>query len=172
VAIKIPLLFLLVALGNGLLNGMLAQLIGLPLSFRESLAAILSSFAIVALILGALSPVITFWVLNTPARDSVAGRSGYSFTMVFHVALIAFAGGMANLRLYGLLRRIAPDRRVALRGLFAWVAGNLLLGSQVSWILRPFIGSPLLEVAFLRPDAFHGSFFEALWSSLRVLVLN
>ena len=170
VALKIPLLFLLTAVGNGILNGMLAQLLGLPLSFRESFAAILTSFAIMALILGSLFPVISFLVFNTPAPDEAGGRLGYSFTMVFHVALIAFAGLMANLRLYGLLRRMAPKPGAALRGLLAWLTGNLLLGSQLSWFLRPYIGSPNLEVQFFRPDAFQGSFLEALWASFRVLI--
>jgi hypothetical protein len=165
VAIKIPLLFILTAVGNGMLNGMLAQLLGVPLRFRESLSSILTSFAIVALILGSLFPVISLLVLNTPAPDESGFQSGYSFTMVFHVLLIAFAGMMANLRLFGLLRRIAPTRAVAMQTLAAWLCGNLLLGSQLSWNLRPFIGSPQLEVQFLRPDAFSGSFFEALWHS-------
>lgn len=170
VAVKIPLLFILTAVLNGLLNGMLAQLLGVPLRFRESLAAILTSFAIMALILGSLFPVITLLVLNTPAPDEIGFRSGYSFTMVFHVLLIAFAGVMANLRLFGLLCRIAPSRTVALQTLAAWLSGNLLLGSQLSWNLRPFIGSPQLEVQFLRPDAFSGSFFEALWHSFTHLI--
>jgi hypothetical protein len=170
VAVKIPLLFILTAVLNGLLNGMLAQLLGLRLSFRESLAAILTSFAVMALILGSLFPVITLLVLNTPAPDESGFRAGYSFTMVFHVVLIAFAGVMANLRLFGLLRRIAPTRAVALQTLAAWLSGNLFLGSQLSWNLRPFIGSPRLEVEFFRPDAFSGSFFEAFWHSLIHLI--
>ena len=170
VAIKIPLLFILTAVGNGMLNGMLAQLLGVPLSFRESLSAILTSFAIVALILGSLFPVISLLVLNTPAPDETGFQTGYSFTMVFHVLLIAFAGVIANLRLFGLLRRIAPTRTVAMQTLTAWLSGNLLLGSQLSWNLRPFIGSPHLDVEFFRPDAFSGSFFEALWRSFNHLI--
>jgi hypothetical protein len=30
----------------------------------------------------------------------------------------------------------------------------------LSWILRPFIGSPDLPLQFLRPDALHGNFYE------------
>ncbi len=170
VAVKIPLLFMFTALGNGILNGMLAQLLGIPLSFRESYAAILASFAIISLILGSLSPVIAFLVLNTTFTEGRGARVGYSFTMVLHVTLIAFAGVMANLRLYSLLRHIAPRRVIAVKGIFAWLAGNLLLGSQLSWILRPFIGSPGLTVQFLRPNAFEGNFFEALWKSLTALI--
>jgi ABC-type uncharacterized transport system permease subunit len=55
--IKLPLVILLTTLGNGLLNGMLAPLLGLNLTFRQSLAVVLMSFAIVSVMLGALSPV-------------------------------------------------------------------------------------------------------------------
>ena len=55
--IKLPLVILLTTLGNGLLNGMLAPLLGLNVTFRQSLTAVLISFAGTALVLGALSPV-------------------------------------------------------------------------------------------------------------------
>ena len=94
--------------------------------------------------------------------------------MLMHVSVIAFAGIAGNLRLLQLLRHFsAGNRAVALRVLFAWLAGNLFLGSQLSWILRPFIGSPGLAVEFLRKDAFRGNFYETLFQSLlRVLTIN
>ena len=51
--------------------------------------------------------------------------------------------------------------------LFSWLAGNLLLGSQFVWNLRPFIGAPFLPVEFFRPNAFEGSFFEAVTFAAR-----
>src|SRR6266480_4914652 len=57
VAIKLPLLILLTTLGNGLLNGMLAPLLGLNITFRQSLTSVLISFAIASAILAALSPL-------------------------------------------------------------------------------------------------------------------
>jgi len=64
--IKLPLAILLTTLGNGLLNGMLAPLLGLNLTFRQSLTAVLISFAVASAVLGALSPVAWFVVWNTP----------------------------------------------------------------------------------------------------------
>src|SRR6185503_4710572 len=64
--IKLPLAILLTTLGNGLLNGMLAPLLGLNANFRQSLLVVLMTFAIACLILGALSPVALFVVWNTP----------------------------------------------------------------------------------------------------------
>src|SRR6516164_7953999 len=52
-AIKLPLAILLTTLGNGLLNGMLAPLLGLNITFRQSLVVVLMSFAVAAIVLGA-----------------------------------------------------------------------------------------------------------------------
>lgn len=83
--------------------------------------------------------------------------------MLGHVLVIAFAGMAGNLRLAQLLHRVSGSGTVSRRVLLAWLAGNFLLGSQLSWILRPFIGSPGLPVAFLRPDAFNGNFYETVF---------
>src|SRR5882757_9223640 len=64
--LKLPLVMLLTTLGNGLLNGMLAPLLGLNLTFRQSFAPVLISFAVTSIVLGALSPVALFIVYNTP----------------------------------------------------------------------------------------------------------
>src|SRR5579862_9277869 len=47
-AMKFPLIILLTTLGNGLLNGMFAPLLGLNIGFRQSLQAVLMSFTISA----------------------------------------------------------------------------------------------------------------------------
>ncbi|MEW6306236.1 MAG: hypothetical protein AB1705_22445 [Verrucomicrobiota bacterium] len=160
-AIKLPLVVLLTTLGNALLNGMLAPLLGLNLSFRQASVAILMSFAIASAILASFSPLVFFLVWNTPQTTA------YSFTLLVQVLIIAYAGIMANLRLVQLLERLSASRAVARRILFAWLAGNLFLGSQLSWILRPFVGSPGLPVQFLRDNAFQGSFYEAVLYALR-----
>jgi hypothetical protein len=168
VAIKFPLIILLTTAGNALINGMLAPLLGLNIPFRQSFPAIVMSFAITAAILGAFSPLIAFMVWNAPnlASKSLSG-SAYNFILLAHVSVIAFAGMTGNVRLFQTLARLGGSKAVAFRVLVAWLAGNLFLGSQLSWILRPFIGSPTLPVEFLRQAAFHGNFFEAVFHSLR-----
>ena len=49
----------------------------------------------------------------------------------------------------------------------AWIGGNAFMGAQFSWILRPFFGTPTIEVAFLRDHPMQGTFYETVWSSLR-----
>jgi hypothetical protein len=166
-AIKFPLVILLTAAGNALINGMLAPLLGLNVPFRQSLAAILISLTIAAAILGAFSPLIGFLVWNAPpmSRQAVFGPV-YNLIKLTHVAAIAFAGTAGNVRLLQLLTRLAGSRAVAFRVLLAWLGGNLFLGSQLSWILRPFIGSPVLPVEFLRATALHGNFYESVLGSV------
>ena len=169
VAVKFPLIILLTTLGNGLLNGMLAPLLGLNLSFRQCLQSILMSHTITAAILGAFGPVMFFMIWNAPPM-SVHDRAGYDFIMLGHVLVIAFAGMAGNLRLSQLLQRVSGSVTVSRRVLLAWLAGNLLLGSQLSWILRPFIGAPDLPVQFLRKEAFNGNFFETIFRAIHQLL--
>lgn len=167
VAIKFPLIVLLTAGGNAMLNGILAPLLGLNISFRQSILAILTSFTIAATILGSFSPLLAFLVWNSPPMSPQHGVSSgtYSLIMVTQVAVIAFAGITANLRLAHLLRQLAPSQAIARRVLLAWLAGNLFLGSQLSWIFRPFIGSPTLQVQFLREHPLRGNFYETIFHS-------
>lgn len=164
--IKLPLILLLTATGNALLNVMLAPLLGLRITFRQSFLAILASFALAATILGAFSPLAAFVVWNAPPLTANANNSTtHAAIMLLLVGVIAFAGIAANLRLLQLLRSLAGGRGGAMRVLFAWLAVNLFFGSQLSWILRPFIGSPNLPVEFLRAQAFNGNFYETVFSS-------
>jgi hypothetical protein len=168
VALKIPLVILLTAVGNAVLNGVLAQLLGSGLSFRQTSLAIVMSFAVAAIILASLSPLVLFLLVNTPPLSG-AGHGG-DVMLVALVAAIAFAGVVANVRLLGLIEHASRGRTIALQTLFAWLAGNLLLGSQIAWVLRPYIGPADLPVEFLRAEPWRGNFFEALASSvLRLL---
>ena len=102
-----------------------------------------------------------------PMTTGLAGSLGtYNFIQLTHVAIIAFAGIAGNIRLLQLLRELSGNPATARRVLMAWLAVNLFLGSQLSWILRPFIGSPNLPVEFLRAEAFHGNFYETVFHSL------
>ena len=172
--IKLPLVILLTTLGNGLLNGMLAPLLGLNLTFRQSLAVVLMSFAIVSVVLGALSPVAWFVVWNTPpltaAMQSLSPEHGVmQLTLAGFIALAGVAG---NVHLLPLLSDWARSGAVGRRVLFAWLAGNLFLGSQICWVLRPFIWDPGRPVEFIGRECFHGSFFETVFEAARRLIFS
>jgi len=170
-AIKFPLLIFLTCIGNGAVNGMLAQVLGSGLSFRQTAFAILMSFAIASLIRGGFRLVTLFILYNAPPLASEHAIIGHSVMLLAHVCVIAFAGVMANRRLFGLLRRMKGRDATARAVLFSWLAGNLFLGAQLAWNLRPFIGSPQLAVQFLRDDPLRGNFYEAVWRAFRHLFL-
>ena len=170
-ATKFPLIILLTAAGNAMLNAMLAPLLGLNIPFRQSFLAILMSFAITAAILGAFSPLIAFLVWNAPPMTpEVKSTLTYSFMKLTHVVMIAFAGIAGTVRLFQLLTALGRSQTVARRVLFAWLAGNLFLGSQLTWIARPFIGAPQLPVVFLRDTAFQGNFYENVFHTVMGLL--
>lgn len=160
VAIKMPLVILLTAVGNAVLNGTLAQLFDTGLSFRQTSLAIIMSFAVAAMILASLSPLVLFLLVNTPPF-SIGGHGG-EVMLIALVAAIAFSGIVANVRLLGLIEHASRSRSAALKTLFAWLAGNLLLGSQVAWVLRPYIGRGDASVEFLSAQPWRGNFFESL----------
>jgi len=166
--VKFPLVILTTTLGNALINGMLAPLLGLNLGFRQALMLVLMSFTIAAAVLGSFAPIVFFIVWNTP---SLAGQThvpmaAYNFVQLTQVVVIAFAGVAANVRLFRVLHSLSDSSRVARKILFAWLLGNLFLGSQLCWILRPFIGSPVLPVEFFRPNAFQGNFYETVFRAI------
>lgn len=170
--IKLPLVIVLTTLGNGLLNGMLAPLLGLNLGFRQSLVLVLISFAIASIILGALSPVALFVVWNTPplTADTRLSSPEYGVLQLTLTGFIAMAGILGNLRLLPLLRQFTNKAAVARRVLLAWLAGNLFLGSQICWVLRPFIWDPAGPVEFIGRQYFRGSFYETVFEAARRLV--
>ncbi|MDC0282870.1 MAG: hypothetical protein ACJ0HK_07605 [Akkermansiaceae bacterium] len=169
VGIKMPALILLTLICNGFLNGMLGLLLGSGLGFRQSIMAQLMSFTIAALVLGGLAPVTFFMSLNAPAPDAENAVSAHSYFLVTHTVLIALAGIIANLHLAKLLVAVTPDARTAITTLIAWLGGNAFVGAQLSWIMRPFFGTPSIEVAFLRSDPFDGTFYEVFWGKLQSL---
>ena len=161
-ALKLPLVLIATAAGNALINAMLAPLFGLNLRLRESFAAVLASFAFAAAILGAFSPVMFFLVWNVPPPGAGAApaTAGHGVMLLTLVVMIAFAGVVSNVRLLGLLRQLGGGAAAAARLLLAWLTINLLLGSQLSWIARPFIGRADQPVRIFEPEALHGNFFE------------
>ena len=170
--IKLPLVILLTTAGNGLLNGMLAPLLGLNATFRQSLLVVLMTFAIASMILGALSPIALFVVWNTPplTAGTHAASPEYGFLQLTLAVFVAYAGITGNVRLLPMLGQWTANIGVARRVLFAWLAGNLFLGSQICWVLRPFIWDPYGPPRFIGHEYLHGSFFETVFEAMRRLL--
>jgi hypothetical protein len=170
VALKLPMLILLTLLTNGLLNGMLALLLGSGLGFRQTMLAMLMSFASFSLITGALSPVALMMVLDAPEPGTPGSDQAYRIILLVHTGIIAFAGIVAHRRFFPVLAAASESRAAVPRVFLAWLSGNLFVGAQVSWYMRPFFGQPGKEVQFFRADWNHGTFYESVYTNLKTLL--
>jgi len=171
--IKLPLVLLLTTVGNGMLNAMLAPLLGLNVTFKQSLVLVLFGFSIASLILGALAPVALLIVWNTPPLTTGTRLSSveYGFLQLVLAVFVAGAGIAGNAKLLPLLRQWTNSHPAAWRVLTAWLAANLFLGSQIAWVLRPFIWDPAGPSEFIGRQYFHGSFFETVFDAARRLLM-
>lgn len=61
-------------------------------------------------------------------------------------------------------RSAAPPDRTPRKIFAAWIVMYAVVGAQMGWILRPFIGSPSMEFELFRTR--QSSFFEAFWRAL------
>lgn len=170
-ALKLPLVVLLTSAGNAFLNASLAGVLGSRLGLRQTVLALLMSSAITALLLASCAPVCGFLLANAPSLGDRRAVVGHSSVLLILVAVIAWAGVIGHRALFRLLVRI-DGVGIASRVLVAWLAGNLLLGTQCAWILRPFVGSPGLPIQFLRDHPLHGNFFESVANAMRHLLFQ
>ncbi|MEM1293982.1 MAG: hypothetical protein AAGH89_01365 [Verrucomicrobiota bacterium] len=166
VGIKFPLLILATLCGTGLMNGILGQLIGSGLSFAESFRSQLTSFLIFSLLLGSLSPIAFMLALEMPGWTDEWKFESYRTQVHIHTLVIGYAGILANHQLYRILQSKIGNLTTARQTLAIWLAGNLFVGAQLSWNLRPFFGSPYTDVEFLRTDWRDKTFYESLFTSL------
>ena len=167
VAIKFPAVIFGTLALNVLLNGMLAVLLGSGLSFRQSLKFLLMGFAIMATMLGALSPIIFFATLNMPPPDAPGSKTIHGINLLLHTLLVTYAGIHAHAMMYNSLLQFTRTRLSGILTYLAWLAGNLFVGAQVSWVLRPYLVAPGYEVEFLRKNLFDSNFYEAIYRSAR-----
>ncbi len=60
------------------------------------------------------------------------------------------------------LLQLAKKRRKALQVLLIWVATLALVGGEVAWAFRPFVGSIYLPASLFREEALEGNVYEFL----------
>lgn len=194
-AIKVPLLFLLTLVitfpslyvFNALVGSRLgvAQLGRLMAAALAVLLAVLASFGPILAFFSITSTSYPFILLLTVAIFLLAGGFGSHFLWHTLMKLTLRAvppppptPGVANPS-----ESVEPSssggpeaaervsaavpHRAVIRVFGFWIIAFALVGMQMSWVLRPFIGTPDSEFAWFRPR--QGSFFEAVAKSLYAL---
>jgi hypothetical protein len=120
---------------------------------------LLAACAIMAVVLCSMATVVLFFALTS---------ASYNFIKLLHVLVFAYAGIVGVVFLFRSFRTLA--RETAARGplLVVWLLLYGFVGTQLAWILRPFIFSPGMPFEVFRERS--GNFYESVWNALMRLV--
>lgn len=172
--IKLPLLFLLTLLVTFPSLYVFSALLGCRLSFSATLRLLVASITVSLAVGASLGPILGFFTLST---------SSYPFIVLLNVALLGIGGLIGSTFLLRSLRALAawelseagesggepyaagPSASDMI--FTVWVVIYALVGLQMGWILRPFIGAPGSEFTLFRPQS--GNVFESLWQCVHRL---
>jgi hypothetical protein len=177
-ACKVPLLFFLTLFVTLPSLYVFNALIGSRLTLRTVWQLLIATLAVMVAVLASLGPVVAFFSVST---------TGYNFMLIFNVLVCAAAGLLGLKFLLFTLHRLTTaldeastpsnDPEGALEKIEGrpfganvtaifriWVIVFALVGAQMSWVLRPFIGAPHVAFAWLRER--DSNFFEAVLHAL------
>jgi hypothetical protein len=164
-ALKVPLLFLLTLLVTLPSLYVLSALARSRLSFEHTVRLSLAAVTVNMALLASLGPVTAFFTLSTES---------YPFMILLSVAFFAVSGlvGLGFLR--RALELVFADegqgvssgrvRAPAARVFRTWTLIYAIVGAQMGWILRPFVGAPNQPFQWFRER--QSNFFVAVWESL------
>ena len=187
-AIKVPLLFILTVVVTFPSLYVFNALVGSRLSALSILRLIVACLAVTLAVLASFAPIVAFFAASTTsyhfmvllnvALCAIAGFLGLSFLLqTLHRLTIAteplpppppppVAGQppvippSAGAGALDAAEGRVPGKHV--RAVFRWwIILFAVVGAQMGWVLRPFVGSPVLQFTFLRPR--DSNFFQSVW---------
>ncbi len=180
--VKVPLVFYLTLIVTLPSLYVFNALVGSRISFVGVVRLLVASLGVNVTVLASLGPIVAFFSVCT---------TSYPFMKLLNVAVFAVAGAFGLRFLFQTLHRMnlaagpwptaeagdeagplqpVPDRSVAshVRLVFRlWMIVFGLVGAQMGWILRPFIGDPSLPFAWFRHR--ESNFFLAVLQALQNL---
>jgi hypothetical protein len=167
-AAKVPALFLLTLAVTLPSLYVFNALMGSRLTAGAILQLLMASLGVALAVLASLGPIVAFFSFTT---------SSYPFMKLLNVAVFAFSGAAGlrfTMRTLFLLTRSHESEEGAVsnrsvRAVFAtWVIVFGLVGAQMSWVLRPFLGDPDKPFEWFRPR--ESNFFEAVRATIAALL--
>jgi hypothetical protein len=186
-AVKVPLLFLLTLAVTFPSLYVFNALVGSRLGVKDLARLMAAATGVIVAVLAAFGTIVAFFSVTTTT---------YPFIVLLNVAVFTVAAGFGIVFLLRTLERLAsvppasPQAEVLPEGpteptpppsaprpavadpivkrvFWGWLVVFAVVGAQMSWVLRPFIGSPAKEFTWFRPR--EGSFFEGVLKSIRLL---
>jgi hypothetical protein len=161
--IKMPILFSLLLVICFPAFYVIQSVLGSRLSLGQMASIILSGFVYTTAIMASFSTIVLFFLIT---------GGNYAFIKLLHVAIIALAGLFGMKHVIDALKFSCEKKSVYPRtGILVfrfWIFILFFVGSQLSWTLRPFIGSKDQPFEPLRKQ--EGNFYQALAGSLADLI--
>jgi hypothetical protein len=169
VALKLPLVLLLTSALTVLFSWAVARILGLPLRFGQVGVLTFLALAVGSLLLASVAPVAWLFTVCAPV-PSAAARTTHNLLYLLHTAFVGGCGLAGTVALWRAMSALADSqvasRRTVRTVYLLWVAAFALVGGEVAWILRPFVGSVYEPVVFLRADALDGNVYEFIFNDI------
>jgi hypothetical protein len=136
------------------------SLLGLRRDFAKAVRALVAAQAGLAIVLASLAPFTLVWYVTS---------TNYGDALLFNGAMFAIASFSAQWLVRGYYRSLIAGNRRHRLVLWCWLVVYMLVGIQMAWLLRPFIGSPGSDVTFLRADPWDNAYeyvARLIWRTL------
>lgn len=127
----------------------LNSLLGLRRDFAQAVRSLVAAQAGLAIVLASLAPFTLVWY---------ALSASYSKALLFNGAMFAVASFTAQWLVRGYYRPLIVQNHRHRWVLWGWLAVYVLVGIQMAWLFRPFIGSPGGAVQFFRDDPWDNAY--------------
>ncbi|WP_224364686.1 hypothetical protein [Hyalangium versicolor] len=190
-SLKVPALFFLTLFVTFPSLYVFDALVGSRLGLYSVLKLLVAAIGIMMTVLASLGPIVAFFAVTTTsyafmkllnvAVFTIAGMMGGGFLLrTLHRLSVAIEDTPvresppsepalpAPAASPGTPRPLPVEPGANVRTLFRiWVGVFALVGAQMAWILRPFIGDPEQPFQWFRPIT--SNFFEAVWRAFQSL---
>lgn len=154
-AIKVPGLFFITLLICLSTLHFLGLLFGSRLSLTQTLTVLLTGAAVNSVLLGSFAPISLFFLLS---------GSSYEFLMLLHVIIFTICGVAGLTYIYKNFHYIRQRSGVGSSSagflLPIWMVLYMFVGSQMAYILAPFVGRDSVFLLFRIPQ---DNFYTYLW---------
>lgn len=153
--LKVPILLLTTFLISVPTFYVLNSLLGLRDDFRIAVRNIVVAQATISIILMSMAPLVVLWYASSPDTAFSYRAAVLLNTGLFAIA--SFASQVSLRRMYRPLSEVSPLHQ---KMLWVWTSIYALVGIQMGWVLRPFIGSPDQATSFFRSESWNNAYIK------------
>jgi hypothetical protein len=164
-AVKLPLVLLLTSALTVVFAWMTAVVLGLPLRFGQVAVLTFLALAVASLLLASLAPVAAFFTFSAPV-PTAQQRTTHNILYLLHTVFVGGCGLTGTVVLWKAMQKLDAPLRTLKTVYLIWIVAFALVGGEVAWVLRPFIGSVYMPVDFLRSDALDGNVYEFIFTDI------